>query len=151
MRRFHLLVAAVVSLTFLCSTGFADSSFDLGQRDKRHDVSPGYFLQFAEKGITSFSIDTERGGSWAIFGSNTLGQKGTLLTYGSGDRVFDMSNFGDGYAYILVTGRGRGDVDLEEGALAPAVPEPGSPALILTTGLIGLAEIVRRRLIALLS
>ena len=150
MRRFHLLASAVVFVTFLCGTGFADSTSNFGP-DKRHDVSPGYFLQFAEKGITSFSIDRQRGGSWAIFGSNTLGQKGTLLTYGSGDKVFDLSNFGNGYAYILVTGRGRGDVDLEEGALAPAVPEPGSPALILTTGLIGLAEIGRRRLIALLS
>ncbi len=150
MRRFHLFASAVVFLTFLCGTGFADSASNFG-RDKRHDVSPGYFMQFADKGLSSFSIDTERGGSWAVFGSNTQGQKGTLLTYGSGDKVFDLSNFGDGYAYILVTGRGRGDVDVEEAAPAPRVPEPGSPALILTTGLIGLAEMGRRQLIALLS
>jgi hypothetical protein len=149
MRRFHLLASAIVFITFLCGTGFADSTSNFGP-DKRHDVSPGYFLQFAEKGITSFSIDTERGGSWAIFGSNTLGQKGILLTYGSGDKVFDLSNFGDGYAYILVTGRGRGDVDLEEEAAA-AVPEPGSPAVILTMGVIALLEIGRRRLLAVLS
>ena len=150
MRRFHLQASAVVLLAFLCGTAFADSTSNFGP-DKRHDVSPGYFRQFADKGLSSFSIDTERGGSWAVFGSNTLGQRGTLLTYGSGDKVFDLSNFGDGYAYILVTGRGRGDLDLEEDALAPAVPEPGTPALILTTGLIGLAEMGRRRLIALLS
>jgi hypothetical protein len=149
MRRFHLLASAIVFITFLCGTGFADSTSNFGP-DKRHDVSPGYFLQFAEKGITSFSIDTERGGSWAIFGSNTLGQKGILLTYGSGDKVFDLSNFGDGYAYILVTGRGRGGVDLEEEAAA-AVPEPGSPAVILTMGVIALLEIGRRRLLAVLS
>jgi hypothetical protein len=156
MRRFHLLAVAVVFLTFLYSTAFADSTSDFGQRDKRHDVSPGYFLQFADKGVASFSIDTERGGSWAVFGSNTLGQKGTLLAYGSGDRVLNLANIGDGYAYILVTGRGRGHIDLDDDDLdddAPtaAVPEPGSPALILTTGLIGLAGIGRRRLVALLS
>jgi len=148
MRRFNLLASAVVFVTFLCGTGFADSASNFGPY-KRHDVSPGYFLQFADKGLSSFSIDTQRGGSWAIFGSNTLGQRGTLLSYGSGDKVFNMSHFGDGFAYILVTGRGRGDVDLK--AAAPAVPEPGSPALILTTGLIGLAEMGRRRLKTLLS
>lgn len=154
MCRFHRLSFAVVFLVFTCGSVFADSASSFGP-DKRHDVSPGYFLQFAETGLTSFSIDTERGGSWAVFGSNTLGQKGTLLTYGSGDKVFDLAKFGDGYAYLLVTGKGRGDVDLDvdlkEGAPAPRVPEPGSPALILTTGLIGLAEMGRRRLIAPLS
>jgi hypothetical protein len=150
MRRFHLLASAVVFVTFLCGTGFADSASNFGH-DKRHDVSPGYFLQFADKGISSFSIDTERGGSWAVFGSNTLSQKGTLLTYGSGDKAFDLSNFGDGYAYILVTGRGRGDVDLDDDAPAAPVPEPGSPALILTMSLVGLVEMGRRRLMAVLS
>ena len=150
MCRFHLGASAVVVLAFLCGTAFADSTSNFGP-GKRHDVSPGYFLQFADNGLASFSIETERGGSWAVFGSNTLGQKGTLLTYGSGDKVFDLANIGDGYAFILVTGRGRGHVDLEEDAPAPAVPEPGSPALILTTGLIGLAEMGRRQLIALLS
>jgi len=148
MRRFNLFASAVAFVIFLCGTGFADSASNFG-RDTRHDVSPGYFFQFADKGLSSFSIDTERGGSWAIFGSNTLGQKGTLLTYGSGDKVFDLSNFGDGYAYILVMGRGRGDVDLADAPIG-AVTEPGSPALILTTGLIGLAEMGRRRLMAVL-
>jgi hypothetical protein len=149
MRRFHLFACAIVCVVFSCGAGFADSTVDFGQLDKRHDVSPGYFLQFAEKGVTSFSIDSERG-SWAVFGSNTLGQKGTLLTHGTGDKVFDLSSFGYGYAYLLVTGRGRGHVDLDDAAVG-AVPEPGSPALILTTGLIGLAEMGRRRLMALLS
>jgi hypothetical protein len=149
MRRFHLQASSVVLLAFLCVTAFADSTSNFGP-DKRHDVSPGYFRQFADKGLASFSIETERGGSWAVFGSNTLGQKGILLTYGSGDKVFDLSNFGDGYAYILVTGRGRGDVDMEEAAAA-AVPEPGSPALILTMGVFALLEIGRRRLLAVLS
>ena len=150
MRRFHLQASSVVFLAFLCGTAFADSTSNFGP-DQRHDVSPGYFRQFADKGLASFSIETERGGSWAVFGSNTLGQKGTLLAYGSGDKVFDLANVEDGYAYLLVTGRGRGDVDLEEGALAPAVPEPGSPALILTMGVFALLEIGRRRLLAVLS
>jgi hypothetical protein len=149
MRRFHLMVSSVVFLTFLCGTGFADSASHFGS-DKRHDVSPGYFLQFADKGLTSFSIDTERGGSWAVFGSNTLGQKGTLLTYGSGDEVFNLANIGDGYAYILVAGRGRGHVDLDDAAVG-AVPEPGSPELILTMVVIGIFEVGRRRVMAFLS
>lgn len=150
MRRFGLIAFTSVFLTFLCGSGFADSASNFGQSDKRHDVSPGYFFQFADKGLASFSIETERGGSWAIFGSNTLGQKGTLVQYGSGDKVLNLASIGDKYAYILVTGRGRGHIDLKV-APAAAAPEPGTPMLILITGLIGLAAIGRRRLGRLLS
>jgi hypothetical protein len=149
MRRFALSAFTFVFFIFLCGTGFADSTSDFGQSDKRHDLSPGYFLQFSDKGLTSFSIETEGSGSWAVFGSNTLGLRGALLTYGSGDKVVNLANIENGYSYILVTGRGRGHVALQ--GEAAVVPEPGSPVLILATGLIGLVEIGRRRMVSLLS
>jgi hypothetical protein len=112
-----------------------------------HEIGAGSFVQFADKGLASVSIETSRPGElWALYGSNALGQRGVLIASGRGDGTVSLSGIAGGYTYISLTSRGRGPVLLQ--GLAALVPEPSSPALMLTVGLFGLAEVGRRRLMA---
>ena len=126
----------------------------------RNEIVGTNFVQFTDKGLTGVSIGSvQTGEGWALYESTTLGTLGTLIASGVGDANSEASQsfagiVGPGFGFVSLKGTGTntdgtiGDVLLADATFAPAVPEPSTPAFILTLGLVGLFEISRRKLMA---
>lgn len=132
---------------FLKNGGGDETGLGLDLRDDTdHEIGSGNFIQFTGTGVTSIKIGSVQSGeSWILYGSNTLGQLGTKIDSGTTGGSFNVSG---NYAFLSLAAGAKGDVLLDSVTTAAAVPEPAMPALILTTGLLGFAEIVRRKLFA---
>jgi hypothetical protein len=120
-----------------------------------HEIQGSSFLEFTTAHVTTITIGSVQSGeSWAIYGSNSIGTRGTtLLASGTTDVPppaggLNLAAIDSGWTYVSLFAP-TGNILLDgANAAPPAVPEPSTPAFILTLGLIGLFEIGRRKLTA---
>ncbi|MGH9513251.1 MAG: hypothetical protein ACRD2U_14050 [Terriglobales bacterium] len=111
------------------------------------EIGGDHFIQFTDAGIASISIGSVQSGeSWTLYGSSTLGTRGTtVLATGTGDATVLLPGIDSGYTYLSLFSP-KGDVLLD--SATSVVPEPGTTAFMLTLGIVGLFEVGRRKLFA---
>jgi hypothetical protein len=120
-----------------------------------HEIKGNSFLEFTTANVTTITIGSvQPTESWALYGSNSIGTRGTtLLASGTTDVPppaggLNIAAIDSGWTYVSLFSP-TGNI-LLDGANAPAprVPEPGTTAMIMTLGLAGLFEVGRRKLMA---
>jgi hypothetical protein len=113
------------------------------------EIAGTSFIQFKGTDLTDFSIGSSTGNdSWILYGSSTLGTLGTSLMTGTAeltDQALPPLPAGDTY-YSLTAH--TGNVLLADVSYSVPTPEPGTTAMIMTLGLVGLFEVGRRKLMA---
>ena len=128
-------------------TGLGESNDPSGN----HEIAGTSFLEFTTAHVTTLSIGSVQSGeSWAIYGSPSVGTRGTtLLASGNGDVTnFNLAGVDGGFTWVALFAP-TGNILLDSvNEAAPPVPEPSTPAFILTLGLVGLFEVGRRKLMA---
>jgi len=119
-----------------------------------HEVGGKSFIQFTAAGITSVTIGSiQSGESFVLYGSNTPGAFNTINSIASGigpispQTITGLTALSSGFTYIDLFAP-AGNVLLDSATFVPAVPEPGTTAMILTLGIVGLFEVGRRKLMA---
>ncbi len=116
-----------------------------------HEILGSSFLEFTTANVTTITIGSVQSGeSWALYGSNSIGTRGTtLLASGTTDVIppgLNIAAIDSGWTYVsLFAPTGNILLDGANGP-APRVPEPGTTAMILTLGFVGLFEVGRRKL-----
>jgi hypothetical protein len=119
-----------------------------------HEIQGNSFLEFTTANVTTITIGSVQSGeSWAIYGSPSIGTRGTVLLASGNTDVsvppLNLAAIDSGWTWVSLFAPTPGNI-LLDGANAPAprVPEPSTPAFILTLGLVGLFEVGRRKLMA---
>lgn len=125
--------------------------------ESNHEIPTNGFVQLdlqnlwnADPTALSMAIGSVQSGEgWKIYGSNTLGSRGTsLITSGTTDypNTFNLSTSIDSYRYISVQAS-CGDVLISTltANIPNQIPEPGS-MFLMGSGLIGMAGAIRRKL-----
>jgi hypothetical protein len=118
-----------------------------------HEIVKPNFIQFTGAGVTSIKIGSiQHGEGWAVYGSNTLGTSNVgvndplfLIDKGSGGGTATVTLKG-GFSFYTVYSP-SGDILLDTANTSTSrVPEPGTPALIMSLGLVGLLAFGGRKL-----
>jgi len=118
-----------------------------------NDPSPGEdeiaghsFIQFSGVDLTSITVGSVQSGeSFQLWGSNVFGTLGTTIGLaGTADGSVALPA---GFAFYSLTAP-TGNVLLDSVSYSVPTPEPGTTAMILTLGLVGLFEVGRRKLMA---
>ena len=111
-----------------------------------NEIGPG-FVQFLSAGVDSLLLSSlQPGEEWALYGSSAAGAtEDTLIATGTG-KLVNLSG-DDGYTYISI-GAANGDFLIKSARVEDNVraSEPGTPALMMTLGLVGLFVFNRRKL-----
>ena len=108
------------------------------------------FLQIDASTLASVQLtfnSTTSGERWSIFGSNTSGVLGSLLTFGTTETtsiVLPKFNFYDVESTVAPGGDNGGNVLLKSMTAVSGVPEPATWAMMLV-GFGGLGAALRRR------
>lgn len=119
--------------------GYTDSEINVGTDFIQLDVQALFGLV---SGGTFFMGSSTNGEMWAVYGSNTAGTVGSLLTSGSNEASHGLPAFGTYKYYDFVAT--NGNVLLGGLSLTRAVPEPATWALMLL-GFGGIGFAMRRR------
>ena len=125
-----------------------ENGLGLNDGDGDNEISGTAFIQFTTAGITSVKIGSVQSGeSFALYGSNTLGTLGTLLTgyTGTADKTVSLPSIDGTWKYVSVFSP-TGNVLLDNAKTASSVPEPSTPALVMSLGLVGLVAFGGRKL-----
>jgi PEP-CTERM motif len=119
-----------------------ENGLGLANGGSDHEIGGKGFIQFTGTGIGSITVGSVQSGeTWVLYGSSTLGDRGTSLKTGTTDGVVTLP--GSWTYYSLAAGQ-SGDVLLD--SATTAVPEPGTTSLLMTMGLVGLFAFGRRKL-----
>ena len=134
---------------FYKNGGGDENGLGLNDGDVDHEISGTAFIQFTAAGITSITIGSVQSGeTYQLYGSNTLGKRGTKIgVLGTTDGTVNLSAIDGTWTYVSLFAP-AGNVLLDNATTPSSVPEPGSTALIMTIGLVGLFELGRRKLFA---
>jgi hypothetical protein len=127
-----------------------------GTGDGDKEISGTAFLQFTAAGINSAVIGSaQTGEGWELVGSTANGVLGTTVLFsGTGGEQVSITGLlakSGGFTYVdLAVPVGNGGNILLDSLDTPdaRVPEPGTTAMIMTLGLVGLFEVGRRKLMA---
>jgi hypothetical protein len=123
-----------------------------------HEIAGTNFVEFTDAGITSIKLGSVQSGeSYALYGSNTLGVRGThLIASGNSNdaTISGLVALDSGYTYLslgigTVVDPGDGNILLASATYAPSVPEPGTPEMLLTLAIVGLLAFGGRKLVKL--
>ena len=127
-----------------------ENGLGLANGGSDHEISgSANFIQFLSTGITSITIGSvQPGETWVLFGSSIKGTEGTTKI-----TSYTTTNTANG---VVVTFTGAlptyislaatsGDVLLNSANIG-TVPEPGTPAMIMMLGLVGLFAFGRSKL-----
>src|ERR1700680_1536802 len=117
----------------------------------QNEITGNSFIQLSGS-ITSLIFNSVQGAEgWAIFESNVSGSGnlGTPFATGSGP-TWSLAGVTMTYVSVFATGPVGTAPNILVGANGPdaRVPEPGTTAMIMTLGLVGLFEVGRRKLMA---
>lgn len=116
----------------------------LNDPSNEHEIVGSSFIQFTAAGIKTITLGSVQSGeSFALYGSNTLGTLGTLLTgyTGTADGTVNLSAIDGTWKYVSVLAP-KGNVLLD----SATVPEPGTLAMMITLGVVGLFTFGRSKL-----
>ena len=127
-----------------------------GTGDADKEISGTAFLQFTAAGINSAVIGSaQTGEGWELVGSSANGVLGTTVLFsGTGGEQVSITGLlakTGGFTYVdLAVPVGVGGNILLDSLDTPdaRVPEPGTKAMSLTLGLVGLFDVGRRKLMA---
>lgn len=117
-----------------------------------HEITYGSFIQLDVQGLfgkvstmsAKFAFDSTTGTEkYAVYGSNTAGVLGTLLTSGDDQSMHSLPDFTIYRYYDFGSYTKKGNVLLSEISAYQTVPEPASMALV-GAGLLGLGYFRRR-------
>jgi hypothetical protein len=112
------------------------------------EISGTSFIQFKGTDLTSISVGSVQdtnGETFQLWGSNTFGTLGS--TIGPVGTTDGSEALPGGFAFYSLTAP-VGNVLLDSVSFAVPTSEPGTTAMILTLGLVGLFEVGRRKLMA---
>jgi hypothetical protein len=129
--------------------GGDESGIGLNNGGSDHEIAKPEFIQVKGTGIASITIGSiQAGEKWAIYGSNTVGVSdvgvaANLIAKGTGGQT--KTALTSGYTIYTVYSS-SGDILLDSVNTSTVVPEPGTPALLMTLGLVGLLAFGGRKL-----
>jgi PEP-CTERM motif len=127
----------------------------VNDKSGENEIAGSSFIQVTTAGVTSLSFGSVQSGeTWTLYQSNTKGSGDLGSLFASGSALTEsLAGVTDTYISVFATGvntDGSQANILIAGATAPSptVPEPGTTAMIMTLGLVGLFEVGRRKLMA---
>ena len=113
------------------------------------EISGTSFIQFKGTDLTSIavgSVQDTNGEMYQLWGSSVFGTLGSKIGPAGLNDVTGLA-LPPGFAFYSLTAP-SGNILLDSVSFAIPTPEPGTTAMILTLGLVGLFEIGRRKLMA---